>query len=494
MNKLIYDILIIGAGPAGLSSGYILSQNKNLRIKIIEDNKKYVGGISRTEKFKGYRFDIGGHRFFSKSKEINDLWDKILPNDLLERKRKSRIFFKNKFYNYPLDAVEVILNLGMIESLFCFCSYIKSKISPVKNPKSFHDYIYNNFGERLYKNFFKTYTEKVWGISCDDISADWAAQRIKNLDLYKLILSTIRSFFFRKSVSNKQKIIKTLIDKFKYPTHGPGMMWEKTAEILKKNNIEIDLGVKSTQYYFNKKLNLWKTKCVKDENIFEIESKIIISSAPLREVALNIFPELNSRLEANKLKYRDYIIVALLLKNKPVFDDNWIYIHEPSVNVGRIQNFSAWSENMTPEPNMGCIGMEFFCNENDKFWNMKDNDLGQLAINEIKKLNLIKSEQITDYYIIRQKKAYPVYDETYKVAVKKISDEIETLSKSFFLVGRNGMHKYNNQDHAMMTGILTAKNILAGKKLYNVWGVNEDAEYLETEESELRLTPKKINS
>jgi protoporphyrinogen oxidase len=183
-----------------------------------------------------------------------------------------------------------------------------------------------------------------------------------------------------------------------------------------------------------------------------------------------------------------------LLKNKPVFDDNWIYIHEPSVNVGRIQNFSAWSENMTPEPNMGCIGMEFFCNENDKFWNMKDNDLGQLAINEIKKLNLIKSEQITDYYIIRQKKAYPVYDETYKVAVKKISDEIETLSKSFFLVGRNGMHKYNNQDHAMMTGILTAKNILAGKKLYNVWGVNEDAEYLETEESELRLTPKKINS
>ena len=493
----IYDVLIVGAGPAGLTAGYLLSK-KNYKILIVEENKKYVGGISRTEEYKGFKFDIGGHRFFSKSEEINKLWDEILDEDFLIRDRQSRIFYKNKFYNYPLKIKEVLINLGFVESSLCILSYLKSCFLK-KKAKSYHDWIYNNFGERLFNNFFKTYTEKVWGMSCDEISADWASQRIKGLNLWKLIFNTVLKiipFQF-----NKKKIIKTLIDKFKYPKYGPGMMWDSAAKKIKSYGNMIMLDCKATKFSFDKKKQIWTTECIINENNekINISSKHIISSAPLRESIPNILPKLKITSKVLNLRYRDFITVALLLKKKPIFLDNWIYIHDPSVKVGRVQNFNSWSEYMTPNKEMGCLGMEYFCNENDSFWKMQDSQLKEVAIKEITELKLSNSSEIFDAFVVRQKKAYPVYDSNYNQIIKELSDEIKNHYTSFHPVGRNGLHKYNNQDHAMMTAILTVKNIIAKNQVFDVWNVNEDAEYHEEINDSnlalksLRMVPKKID-
>ena len=491
-------ILIVGAGPAGLTAGYILAEN-GYKVEIIEQNSKYVGGISRTEEFKGFRFDIGGHRFFSKSKEINLLWEKILPKNFRTRDRKSRIYFNKNFFNYPLDLTEVIFKLGIVESIICFSSFLKAKIFPIKKPKSYHDWIYNNFGERLYLNFFKSYTEKVWGLSCDDISADWAAQRIKGLNFKEIIFQSIKKIFFKK---NKKKIIKTLINQFKYPDYGPGMMWEAARDKIIDNGSKIEMAVKAIKYLYNKTEKKWHVT-IQNKNNDEkvIISDIVICSAPMRDVGMAIYPQLKCLEDVKKLNYRDYITVAVLIDQKKIIDDNWIYIHEEKVKAGRIQNYTAWSSLMAPSTEKSCLGLEYFCNKNDKLWNNSDSDLKKIALEDLKLLKLIDTNRIIDFFVVRQEKAYPVYDDNYRDIVEKVSNEIENDYNNFYLVGRNGMHKYNNQDHSMMTSILTVENIIYNKT-YNRWNVNEDAQYHESDNiskeraltlDSLRFVPKTKN-
>lgn len=465
-------VAIIGAGPAGLTAAYLLGK-ANIETVIFEKDTQYVGGISRTENYKGYYFDIGGHRFFSKSKEVEDFWTEILGDDLLERPRSSRIYYNNTFFSYPLVAFEALKKLGLLESFLCVLSYVKSKIFPVKNPQNVEDWVSNQFGKRLYSIFFKTYTEKVWGISCRDISADWAAQRIKGLSL----TSAIKNALFKPRLTDKNAIIKTLIDSFRYPKKGPGMMWETCRDKCLQMGVQVKMNSNVSAISFDN--NQWSISL--DNGLQENSFDYVLSSAPIRDIVPYIKPLLSSDVikAAKQLNYRDFLTVVLICKDKDSFKDNWIYIHDPSVKVGRIQNFKSWSPYMVPDKNMACYGLEYFCFEGDGMWQMKEEDLIALAKKEMHQIGLMNEDNVVDGYVVRQAKAYPVYDKEYKEHIETIKQALKNY-KGLNLIGRNGMHKYNNQDHSMMTAMLAAKNIIAGNELYDVWNVNQDAEYHES--------------
>lgn len=473
------NVAIIGAGPAGLTAAYLLSRN-NIDVTVLEADADYVGGISRTATYKGYHFDIGGHRFFSKSKEVNDLWNEILPDDMLDRPRSSRIFYGGKFFAYPLKAFEALVKLGPIRSTLCVLSWMKARMFPIPNPTNFQDWVTNQFGRRLFNTFFKSYTEKVWGMSCKEISADWAAQRIKGLSLGSAIKNALLPQ--KKQPKDSNKVIKTLINSFKYPRKGPGMMWEACAEKTRAMGGRIEMGCKVVGCEYNDLTSTWMLK-YKDQDgaVHAIESEHVISSAPMRELVNGIQPPVSeeARTAANSLKYRDFLTVMLILKDRNMFDDNWIYIHDPSVKVGRIQNFRSWSPEMVPDPDKACYGLEYFCFEGDGLWESSDADLIALANKELRQIGLAQEGDVLDGTVVRQKKAYPVYDDDYSRHVATIREELESRYPNLHLVGRNGMHKYNNQDHAMMTAMLCVENILANTKLYDLWQVNGDAEYHE---------------
>ncbi|MBX2932111.1 MAG: NAD(P)/FAD-dependent oxidoreductase [Chitinophagaceae bacterium] len=467
-------VAIIGAGPAGLTAAYLLGK-ANIETIVFEKDAQYVGGISRTENYKGYYFDIGGHRFFSKSKEVEDFWTEILGDELLERPRSSRIYYNNTFFSYPLVAFEALKKLGLWESFLCVMSYVQAKIFPIKNPQNVEDWVSNQFGKRLYRIFFKTYTEKVWGISCRDISADWAAQRIKGLSL----TSAIKNALFKPKVTDKNAIIKTLIDSFRYPKKGPGMMWETCRDKCLEMGVKLNMNSNVTAIKYDN--NTW---CVElnnhtEENNFDY----VLSSAAIRDIVPYIKPSLSYDVidAANQLNYRDFLTVVLICKDKDSFTDNWIYIHDPNVKVGRIQNFKSWSPYMVPDASMACYGLEYFCFEGDGMWQMKDEDLITLAKKEMHQIGLMNTDNVIDGYVVRQAKAYPVYDKEYKEHINIIRQALKKY-QGLYLIGRNGMHKYNNQDHSMMTAMLAAKNIIAGNELYDVWNVNQDAEYHESGE------------
>ncbi|HNL81997.1 MAG TPA: NAD(P)/FAD-dependent oxidoreductase [Chitinophagaceae bacterium] len=464
-------VAIIGAGPAGLSAAYLLGK-AGISTTIFEQDKQYVGGISRTENYKGYYFDIGGHRFFSKSKEVEDFWTEILQDDLLERPRSSRIYYNHTFFAYPLVALEALKKLGLWQSFLCVASYLKAKLFPVKNPQNVEDWVSNQFGKKLYSIFFKTYTEKVWGISCKDISADWAAQRIKGLSLS----SAIKNALIKPSYANKEKVIKTLIDSFRYPKKGPGMMWETCRDKCLQLGVKVKMNAEVIGLNFND--NLWQV-VMKNEQ-FDEKFTYVLSSASIKNIVPNILPSVNkvAKEAALQLKYRDFLTVVLICKDKDSFTDNWIYIHDPSVKVGRIQNFKSWSPYMVPDESMACYGLEYFCFEGDGMWQKNNDDLIDLATNEMHQIGLLNKENVVEGYVVRQPKAYPVYDKNYKEKVQLVRDGLKPY-KGLYLIGRNGMHKYNNQDHSMMTAMFAAKNIIAGKELYDVWKVNQDAEYQE---------------
>jgi protoporphyrinogen oxidase len=473
-----FPVAIIGAGPAGLTAGYLLSR-EDVPVTILEADPTYVGGIARTARYKGYHFDIGGHRFFSKSKEVEDLWTELLPDDMLDRPRSSRIYYNGKFFSYPLKAAEALFKLGVLESVRCVLSYVKARVFPVHNAKSFEDWVSNQFGKRLFNIFFKTYTEKVWGMSCREISADWAAQRIKGLSLTTAILNAILPM--RKPKDNS-KVVKTLIDTFRYPRRGPGMMWEACAEKIKATGGEIDMGMKVVACRYNSEDHLWTvTYEDADGHRHSVEAAHVISSAPMRQLINGLSPRPSEATirAANSLRYRDFLTVVLILKDRKVFDDNWIYIHDPSVKVGRVQNFKSWSPEMVPDPAMTCYGLEYFCFEGDGLWSSTDEALIERAKSELAKIGLADPADVTDGCVVRQPKAYPVYDDDYAKHVATIRSELVRNYPNLHLVGRNGMHKYNNQDHAMMTAMLCARNILAGETIYDLWGVNQDAEYHE---------------
>jgi protoporphyrinogen oxidase len=478
------EVLIIGAGPAGLTSAYLLTK-AGRAVTVIERDPVYVGGISRTVNYKGYLFDIGGHRFFSKAKEVVDLWREILPDDFIQRPRLSRIYYNGKFFAYPLWAVEAFLKLGPIESAACAISWGHAQLFPIKDPKTFHEWVRNQFGERLFSIFFKTYTEKVWGMSCDEISADWAAQRIKGLNLYRAVLNgfgrsfrMLRGKGYRKDRSSG---VKTLIESFDYPRRGPGMMWEEATRKVRAQGGQVLMGRELKSLHWDPQTQVWTGTSVDAQGVeHRITAKHVISSAPIPQLMGAISPAPASLNRAKMLKYRDFLTVALIAKASDTFPDNWIYIHDPSVHVGRVQNFASWSPEMVPDEENACLGMEYFCFEGDGLWTSPDADLVELAKKEIGKIGLVKPEQVIDACVVRQPKAYPVYDDEYQDHVAAVAEDITSNYPTLHLVGRNGMHKYNNQDHAMMTAMLTVENILAGERRFNVWEVNEDAEYNET--------------
>ena len=477
-HEIKVDVAIIGAGPAGLTAGYLLTK-AGLTVAVIEKDPHYVGGISRTVEHEGYRFDIGGHRFFSKSKQVVDLWNEILPDDFIERPRMSRIYYEGKFYSYPLRAFEALWNLGIIRSSLCMASFFKAKLFPNKAVKSFEDWTVNAFGWKLYSIFFMTYTEKVWGMPCDEMSADWAAQRIKGLSLWGAVTDGLRRSLGLNKVPNDGMATKTLLESFRYPRLGPGMMWDAARDKIKATGKGQVLMGHALKQLASDGQGGWRMTASHDGGEAVICAAHAISSAPLRQLAAALHPLPATSINAQALRYRDFLTVALKIRAEDLFPDNWIYIHDSKVKVGRIQNFRSWSPEMVPDPGVACVGLEYFCFEGDGLWSMADADLVELATRELSQLGLVSAEQVIGGAVVRQEKAYPVYDGDYAAHVAALREELEGVHPTLHLVGRNGMHRYNNQDHAMMTAMLTAENILAEARVYDVWCVNEDAEYHE---------------
>lgn len=493
MEQAKKHVVIMGAGPAGLTAAYELAVHQQVGVTVLEKDPRYVGGISRTVEQDGYRFDIGGHRFFSKSVEIEDLWTEIMGDDLLVRPRLSRISYKGKYFDYPLKAFNALSNLGLSETIRCIASYIKARIAPRRNPKSLEDWVTNQFGERLFKIFFKTYTEKVWGMSTKELSADWAAQRIKGLNLPE----AIKNALFPKKEKKGGEIIKTLIDEFRYPRRGPGELWERAAATIGQQGYPVMMGreIISIQHDGNRVTGI-VTRDVNGNTTLECGTHFI-STLPMRELVYAFDPPLPSHIRqaADKLKYRDFLTVALIVNQAEMFPDNWIYLHDPEIVAGRIQNFKNWSPDMVPDMSKTCLGLEYFCFEGDGLWASSDADLIELASKDLMKLKLCTPGEILGGAVVRQPKAYPVYDDEYKMHVRTIRDYLEAYAANLQLVGRNGMHHYNNQDHSMMSALCAARNIALDAKL-DPWSVNTDAEYHEgtrdEEDHSGRLVPRSV--
>lgn len=460
------EVVIIGGGPAGLTTAYELAKKNISSITLEKSNQ--VGGISRTETYKGYRFDIGGHRFFTKVSEVQQLWHEVLASDMIKVPRLSRIYYDGKFFSYPLEPYNALSNLGLRNSALILASYCKIKLFPNPVEDNLEQWVTNRFGRRLYRIFFKTYTEKVWGIDCDKIQADWAAQRIKGLSLKKAVLNAL----FK--VNNT----KTLIKEFEYPRLGPGMMWERFRDILNEqgNTVHLDKAVLRLD---REGKRITQVVTGSGDRITQYKAENFISSMPVTQLVqrLNPLPPEPILKAAKNLKYRDFLIVPLIINQPNLFPDNWIYIHSPHFRVGRIQNFKNWSPEMVPDPQKTCVGMEYFCSEGDELWEKSEAELIELASREIVGLGLVDSlDKIEDGTTIRQHKAYPVYDGEYRENLKIIQDYLQDF-ENLQTIGRNGMHRYNNQDHSMLTAILAAKNI-AGEN-HDLWNVNVERSYHE---------------
>jgi len=457
--------VVIGGGPAGLTAGYMLA--KAGRKVIVLEAEDQVGGIAKTVVDPdGYRFDLGGHRFFTKNKEVDDLWHEIMGDEFLKRPRMSRIFWRGKYLHYPLRGTDVIRKLGPLEVFLCGISYLWALIKPKGKEENFEQWVSNRFGKRLYKHFFKGYTEKVWGVPTTEIRAEWAAQRIKGLSFF----SAAKAAFF----GNKGNKIKSLIDSFNYPRYGPGQMWETMTRRIEEMGGEVRLNCPATGIR------------IEDGRVVAIETpqgviepRATISSLPLRHMVGLAKPGAPAEVQeaARGLRYRDFLTVALVLDGEDLFPDNWIYIHEDGVRVGRIQNFRSWSPWMVPDPDTACVGMEYFCFKGDDLWSMKDEDLIALATEELEKLGLAKAEKVRRGYVVRVPLAYPMYDETYAERVQVIRSWLDPL-KDFVQVGRNGLHRYNNSDHSMLSAMRAVDNILYGAG-HDIWSVNVESAYHE---------------
>lgn len=473
--------MIIGAGPAGLTAAYQLAK-AGVRSIVLEKDSM-VGGISRTVKYKGYHFDIGGHRFFTKVQAVENLWREMLPEqDFLHRQRLSRIYYNRKFFFYPLRPGNALWGLGLWNSLLIGISYLWAQLFPQTPEDNFERWVSNRFGKQLYRTFFKTYTEKVWGLPADQIAAEWAAQRIKGLSL----LVAVRNALLKQD-SKGRNVVKTLIDSFHYPKRGPGMMWENTAELLEKegSRVRLEVAVERIHWTHNQVREI-EIKSGGEREL--LEGTHFISSMPIRELIQKLDPPAPEHVlqAAERLHYRDFLTVALIINKDDLFPDNWIYIHDPQVRVGRIQNFKNWSPHMVPDPTKTCLGLEYFCFEGDGLWTMADKDLIELAKEELEAIGLSQGNDIEDGMVVRMPKAYPVYDGTYREALDQIRRFLERF-ENLQVVGRNGMHKYNNQDHSMFTAMLAVENILGAR--HDLWMVNTEQEYHEETVSRV-VTPR----
>ncbi|MDU8942189.1 NAD(P)/FAD-dependent oxidoreductase [Ovoidimarina sediminis] len=467
------DVVIVGGGPAGLTAAYELQAKSDAHRPIVLEASDMVGGISRTEISRGNRFDIGGHRFFTKVPEVREMWEAVLGDDFITVPRMSRIYYRDRFFSYPLKIIDTLGKIGPYETFRIILSYAKWQVRPSKTEDTFEEWVINRFGGRLYAHFFRTYTEKVWGMSPREIRADWAAQRIKNLSLPKAVWNAVSG------MNNTT----SLIEEFQYPRLGPGMMWEKTRDLVRKNGGDVQM--RSEVVAVNRDGNRVTSVDVKRwhpdgraPETHRVEGSHFINSMAIRDLihAFDPPPPPEVVAAAKKLKYRDFLIVTLRLDHADPFPDNWIYVHSPKVKVARIQNFRAWSKEMLADENTSSIGMEYFCNVGDALWEMTDESLRELAAKELDALGLAAKESVTDYAIIRQPKAYPVYDAEYQGALSVVEGWIRSLD-NFQTVGRNGLHRYNNQDHSMLSAMYAARNVLGGS--YDVWNVNVERSYHE---------------
>jgi protoporphyrinogen oxidase len=459
-------VVVIGGGPAGLTAGYLLA--KRGKPVVVLEASDQVGGLARTEVRDGYRFDLGGHRFFTKVKEVDDLWHEIMKEEFLRRPRQSRIYWRRRFLEYPLQGMDVIRKLGPIELTLCLLSYLWAAIKPKGREDTFEEWVSNRFGKRLYGHFFKSYSEKVWGVPATEIRAEWAAQRIKNLSFF----SAAKSAF----IGNRGNKITSLISEFNYPRFGPGQMWEQMTEDIRVHGGEVRLNAPVTRLRTN----------ARDGRIVEVVAggetltpSYVISSLPLRTTVGITDPEapVNVRDAARGLRYRDFLTVSLVIDGEDLFPDNWIYIHEPGVKVGRIQNFRSWSPWMVPNDTDASIGMEYFCFEGDELWNMADDDLVAMATQELQQLGLARAEKVKMGFVVRVHKAYPMYDAEYGERVDAIRGWLDQVP-NLVQVGRNGLHRYNNSDHSMLTAMRAVDNILQGSG-HDIWAVNAESVYHE---------------
>jgi len=461
--------VILGAGPAGLTAGYLLAK-KGLPVIVLEAEDQ-VGGIAKTAVRDGYRFDLGGHRFFTKVKEVDDLWHEIMREEFLKRPRMSRIYWRKKFLDYPLRGPDVIKKLGPVDLTKALLSYLWAQLKPKGREDTFEEWVSNRFGRWLFNEFFKSYTEKLWGVSTSEIRADWAAQRIKGLSFF----SAAKSAFF----GNKGNKIKSLISEFHYPRYGPGQMWETMTDDIRKLGGQVLLEHKVT------KLDFEGERCLRvhvGDTVFEPSA--VISSLPLRNAVGIASPHPRTEVvaAAKGMRYRDFLTVALVLDGDDIFPDNWIYIHEPSVTVGRIQNFRSWSPWMVPDSTKACVGLEYFCFAGDELWEMEDEKLVQLGMRELQQLGLARPEQLEFGFVERVPKAYPIYDSEYAERVSTIRTWLDGLD-NFIQVGRNGLHRYNNSDHSMLTAMRAVDNLVDGAE-HDIWAVNAESVYHEEEKQD----------
>jgi protoporphyrinogen oxidase len=459
-------VVIVGGGPAGLTGAYALM--KAGVPSVVLEKEAQVGGHARTVEHGGFLFDIGGHRFFTKIPEVRQIWREVLDDRFLRVRRLSRILYRGLFFHYPLKPLEALWRMGLFESAWVALSYARKKLFPMTEDGTLESWMSNRFGRRLFLMFFKTYTEKVWGRQCTEIRSDWAAQRIKSLTLGSAVRNAL--------VPGRERP-RSLIEEFDYPARGPGMLWEAMADRLRAGGQEVlaERDVVRIRREGARVRAVVARHGGKDE---EHAGTHFMASMPLQELVLALDPPAPIEVQehARALKYRDFITVAVMIRRADVFPDNWIYVHTPDVNVARVQNYRNWSAAMVPDPTQTCLGMEYFCNEGDALWSLPDASLEELARREVAALGFARADEIIGAAVVRQRKAYPVYDWEYKdhlAALRAYLEGIENLQ----MIGRNGLHKYNNQDHAMLTAMLAARNIL-GEKL-DVWAVNTEDEYHE---------------
>jgi protoporphyrinogen oxidase len=474
------DIVIIGAGPAGLTAAYMLTK-RGVASTILESDS-VVGGISRTAIRDGWRFDIGGHRFFTKVKAVENVWFEILgPEDFLRRPRMSRIYYQGKFYDYPISAMNALRNLGPVEAARCVLSYLWVRVKPPKDKSTLEGFVASRFGWRLYRHFFKTQSEKVWGVPCTEIQADWGAQRIKNLSLFRAVWEALKPKRIRRT-ADTAKQVTSLIEEFNYPKYGPGQMWERCTELVTATGTKVGFNSAVTAVHHEGGRAVAVT-AETDGVPTRYDCTHVISSMPISALLRAMDPPVPPEIQAaaDGLRYREHITVGLVIPEEDAFPDNWVYINDPDVKVGRVQNFGRWSPYMVREGKT-CLGLEHFVNEGDEWWTKSDAELIENGKRELEQIGLIDASHVEAGYVVRTLKAYPFYDAAYKRNVEILAGWLAEHAPNVYPVGRNGMHRYNNQDHSMYTAMLSVENIFGAH--HDVWNVNVEAEYHEEKSTE----------
>jgi protoporphyrinogen oxidase len=475
------EVVVIGAGPAGLTAALQLARAG--RTCTVLEATDVVGGISQTAERDGWRFDIGGHRFFTKVQPVEDLWHEILEDEeFLLRPRMSRIYYRGRYYDYPIKPMNALRNLGPVEAVRCVLSYLWAKVRPPKDQSTLEGYVVADYGRRLYEHFFKTYNEKVWGVSPSRLSADFGAQRIKGMSLFHAVWEPVRARLVG-SRQDRSKQVTSLIEEFQYPKYGPGMMWQRCAERVQAAGSKVVFHQSVVRVTRDDRGATSVVARDDSGTVTEYRADEVVSSMPFPLLVEALDPPAPPEVlaAAGGLGFRDFLTVALVVPEADGFPDNWIYIHSPDVAVGRIQNFGSWSPFMVKDDRT-CLGLEYFVFEGDDMWTKADADLVAQATRELGVLGLCDPSKVEAGYVVRMPKAYPVYDEGYQAKVKVLRDWLSDNVPNVHPIGRNGMHKYNNQDHSMLTAMLTVENLLTGSR-HDIWSVNVEADYHEVDAS-----------